>query len=288
MTTASRRSGSARPDLGPLGQRALIAGAATTVLTEIAHLFGWLPSITVGGYGLSPSLVPAALLIALLGRRLVGRAGDPYAEVVFWAAALLALLAVGITFVRIGEASTVLAVLGASVDEEVVYRLALPLVVTLALAGWGLRSDRARVGGFVVAGVCFALLPGHRAQMSHLGDALPFLAFAALASVVVYRSGSVLAVIAIHAATDLCNLLALQNRMGPDARVAILLALFVLLVLAYGKPARRRAEPVPPAGTDPPSHGAREPVIDLRDQAGDTPAGPPPAGDDDGEHLPVS
>lgn len=222
------------PDLALRNQRMLLAAAGVTAAVEVASLAGLLPNIPIGGLHLSASLLPALALVAVLGGRLMGHTDDVHAEIVFWAAALLGLLAVSSQFAKLGQGATVAAVLGASLDEELVYRLAIPLVLTAALTGWGLSGHRARIVGFVVAGGWFVLLPGHRAQIGDVAQALPFLAFATLAALVVYRSGSVLAVVAIHACTDLFNLLALQHRLGPVPRSAGLGALFILLVMAYG------------------------------------------------------
>ncbi len=255
---------------------ALVLVAGAVVVVEVLQLGGLVGSFELAGYGLSPSIVPALLFLPVLGRRLLGRSLDAHTEVVYWAAVSLALAAVATAFVRLGDGTSVLAVLIAATDEELVYRLAVPLVVSLVLVRWGARPTSARALGFAAAGLWFVLLPGHRAQMSHVADALPFLAFAALAALVVYRSGSVVAVIAIHACTDLCNILTLGHQLGNGARTGILLALFLLLVMAYGSPSSRRSSrEILTAATHRDAVDVSRldevDVIDLRDPVGDEP-----------------
>ncbi len=275
----------ARPALPVRTQRLLLVVASVTVLTEVASLLNLLPGIPVGRYELSASVVPALLLVPVLGSRLFGKTYDVHAEVVFWAAASIALFAVAIQFIKLGDWLTVPAIFGAALDEELVYRLAVPLVISAALVGWGVRAHRARVIGFVIAGLWFVSLPGHRMQMGSLAEALPFLGFATLAALVVYRSGSVFALVAVHACTDFFNILAIQHHIGPTARALGLAALFTLLVMSYGAP-----RPRPRSLRGVPTEPEHEPVIDLRDHVVEPQEQPEPASGEPGsedEHLPV-
>lgn len=215
-------------------QRALLVAALVTALVEVARLAGALPGLTVGRIGLSPSLLPALIVGVLLGRRSLGRPGGLGATRPFWAAvAVGGTLGVALT-VRAGHASDVAGVLGSAFDEELVYRFAVPAVATAVLLALRLRVRPARVGGFALAGLWFVLLPGHRAQMDDLASTLAFLAFATLAAVVVYRSGSLLAAGATHAVLNLFTLLALGGEVGEAPRGLVVGCLLVLLVAAYG------------------------------------------------------
>ncbi len=215
-------------------QRAVLVAALVTALVELAGLAELLPGLTVGRIGLSPALLPALVVGVLLGRRWLGRPAVLAATRLFWAAvAVGGALGAALT-AQAGHAADVAGVLVSAFGEELVYRFAVPAVATAVLLALRLPARPARVGGFVVAGLWFVLLPGHRAQMDDLASTLAFLAFATLAAVVVYRSGSLLAAGATHVVLNLFTLLAFDGDLGGVQRGVLVGYLLVLLVAAYG------------------------------------------------------
>jgi hypothetical protein len=162
----------------------------------------------------------------------------------------------------------------AAMGEEVVYRFAVPAVVAAMLLAVRVPVTAARVAGFAVAGVWFVVLPGHRAQIDGAAEVLPFIAFAALSALVVYRSGSLYAAGAAHWVMNMLTVLTVTDVMGNAGRGITVGALLLLLVSAYGlsSPARRAesaAEPAAGAGSvvdlDLTNLADPDVVIDLRD-----------------------
>ena len=73
-------------------QKVVLVTAFVTGLVEIAGLLGILPRFRVGRLLLSPSIVPALVVLAMLGRRAAGRARDIDAAAVYWVTALAGIL----------------------------------------------------------------------------------------------------------------------------------------------------------------------------------------------------
>ncbi len=263
--------------LTPTRQRQLLVGALATALVEAASLLGVLPTVTLGRVVLSPSLLPALALLVMLGRRAFGRPRATGAAGPFWLAAAGGVVLGSVLMVRSGHGPDVIAVLLSALAEELVYRFAVPAVATAILLAWLVPARPARVAGFALAGLWFVLLPGHRAQMDDVASTLAFLAFAALAAAVVYRSGSLLAAAATHAVLNLLTILAFEGALGGPARGVLVGCLLVLLAAAYG--VRRRSATAPASAH---AVGAGDGVvIDLRDGT------VPTVTDADGQVTPV-
>jgi len=225
--------------------------AAVTAAVEVAGLTGAIPTIQVGRIVLSPSLIPALVLAIACGDRLLGRARTRPAATAFWMAAGLAFVLGAVLYLRTDYPADVPGLILAALDEELVYRLAIPAVLALLLRAVKVPPPLARLTGFVVAGLWFVLLPGHREQMDTAAAVVPFVAFAGLSAVMVYRSGSVLAMATAHAVSNLLTILVWTEDVQQGARSAVLGSLLILMVFAYGH-TRRYVE------TD---HGT---IIDLR------------------------
>jgi len=225
--------------------------AAVTAAVEVAGLTGAIPTIQVGRIVLSPSLIPALVLAIACGDRLLGRARTRPAATAFWMAAGLAFVLGAVLYLRTDYPADVPGLILAALDEELVYRLAIPAVLALLLRAVKVPPPLARLTGFVVAGLWFILLPGHREQMDTAAAVVPFVAFAGLSAVMVYRSGSVLAMATAHAVSNLLTILVWTEDVQQGARSAVLGSLLILMVFAYGH-TRRYVE------TD---HGT---IIDLR------------------------
>lgn len=228
------------PDLGAPGsrRRLILMGAALTMITEILSLLRLLPLLHIGGINLSASTVPALALAVGCGDRLLGRSSLRRLTVWFWLLATGTLLGLLMIYLAYDRGSLYLALLLAALNEELVYRLAVPVMASVALMFTGMGMHRARLVGFALAGVWFVFLPGHQAQMDTPTGPLPFIAYAVLSAALVYRSGSIIPMAAVHAVMNMITLLVWHTSLPLDARAISLAALFGLLALAYGLPRR--------------------------------------------------
>jgi hypothetical protein len=129
-------------------------------------------------------------------------------------------------------------------------------VVSAILLSFRVPTRPARVAGLVVAAIWFVLLPGHQQQVETFVDVLPFVSFAALSAVVVYRSGSLLATTATHAVMNMLTIISIGGDMSRPARSVTTAVLLLLLLTGYGFVRPKRTEP---------TSGDGETVIDLRD-----------------------
>jgi len=231
-----RRTGAAS-SVRALNRRSVVlALAAATVVVEICSYGGVVPTIPIGNLAISASIVPGLLLALACGERLLGRSRARRAAVAYWLAAVGALTALSVAFSRFHRPLAVPGLVLAAFDEELVYRLAVPAVVALVLRKAAVDDRRARIAGLVIAGLWFVLLPGHREQMTSPARAVPFLAFAALSAILVYRSGSILPIAVAHAMSNLLTILMWDDAVPSGVRSALLGCVMALLVLAYGRP----------------------------------------------------
>lgn len=216
----------------------ILALAGITALTEVLDIAGLVPPVPVGGLDLSASLVPALVLGVACGPRLLGRSTIRRAATGFWIAVAVLMPVLAVLYVREGRFGFYPALILAALDEELVYRLAIPAVIAACLRLGKVRPAPARIAGLVAAGFWFCLLPGHLEQVTHPSGIVPYVAFAALAAFIVYRSGSILPMAIGHAISNLLTVLMWREAVPADARSAGLACVLALLVLAYGRPSR--------------------------------------------------
>jgi hypothetical protein len=220
-------------------RRALIlALAGLTAATEAASVAGWLPDLSVGDLEISISLLPALVMAVACGPRLLGRSTVRRAAAGYWIAAGILVPLLGIIYWRVGRMEWYPGLISAALGEELTYRLAIPAVIGAALRLGHVRPNTARVAGLALAGLWFILLPGHTEQMGSPAGAMPFIAFASLSAVVVYRSGSILPMAVGHAISNLLTVLMWQKALPTDYRSAGLACVLGLLLVAYGRPSR--------------------------------------------------
>lgn len=246
-----------------LRRRLVLAMAAFTMAIEILAIAGLVPDVRIGSIDLSLSIVPALGLAVACGERLLGRSTWRPAAVFYWVAVAGILPVLAVRYAQTGRLGLWTGLLAASVGEELVYRLAIPAVIALVLRAGKVRPDWARMSGLALAGLWFVLLPGHREQMHSVAAAVPFVAFALLSAVLVYRSGSVLPMAAGHAITNMLTVLVWRESVGADARSMGLACVLGLLVVAYGKP--RRLTVTASGGLLDTRTGLDVTLIDLRD-----------------------
>lgn len=231
------------PDALPVARigarrRLVLAMAAFTTVIEVLHVADLVPGIRIGALDLSLAIIPALGLAVVCGDRLLGRSTDRRFAIGYWAVIAVLLPVLGIVFLQRGRGDVWVSLLAASAGEEMVYRLAAPAVIALILRAGKVRADWARIGGLVLAGLWFVLLPGHREQMDSVAQALPFVAFAALSALLVYRSGSILPMAAGHAVINMSTVLMWNEAVAADERGMALTCVLGGLVIAYGRPRR--------------------------------------------------
>lgn len=220
-------------------RRTLVLGlAGITMLVEILDIAGLMPAMPVGELNLSFSLLPSMALALACGSRLLGRSGIRRAAVGFWAIAGVLLVGLTILWFREDRPGMVPALVFAALNEELVYRLAIPAVIAAALRLGNVRPNAARIAGLAAAGFWFCLLPGHLDQITTPAGFLPYASFAALSAFIVYRSGSILPMAAGHAISNLFAFLVFGAAVTADARSFAMASVLCLLVLAYGRPRR--------------------------------------------------
>jgi hypothetical protein len=216
----------------------VLALAALTTLTEVADLLGVFESFALGGIYLPVSIIPALALGLACGSRLLGRSTLRYAATGFWLAIGVLLPALALLYWREGRIEVFPALILAALNEELVYRLAIPAVIAAALRAGKVRPNAARIAGLTLAGLWFVLLPGHVEQMDTVVDLFPYVAFAGLSALIVYRSGSILPMAIGHAVANLLTVLMWREAVPADTRSLAMASVLALLVLAYGRPSR--------------------------------------------------
>ncbi|MBX3313881.1 MAG: hypothetical protein KF906_06140 [Actinobacteria bacterium] len=240
-TTAPVAPGTARPpwfSLHTLRRRQIVLLAAFTIVVEVLNTLELVPSVRIGALDLSLATIPAFGLAVACGARLLGRSSHRWFAVAYWILVAGALPALLVAFLRQGDGGLWVSYVVAAFGEEFIYRLAIPMVLALILHQAGMRLAWARPSAFAIAALWFVLLPGHRDQMTHVSSAAPFIAYAVLAAVVVYRSGAVLPMGAAHAVSNLLTALLWSGSTTENQRAVSLVVVLVALLVAYGRPRR--------------------------------------------------
>jgi hypothetical protein len=245
-------------------RRTLVLGlSGITMLVEVLSLAHLLPPLWIGGLGLSFSLLPAMALALACGSRLLGRSAIRRAAAGFWIIAGLVFAAITALCIRDGRFDLVPALSAAALDEELVYRLAIPAVIAAALRLGNVRPNAARIAGLVAGALWFCLLPGHLDQVTTPVGIVPYIAFATLSAFIVYRSGSILPLAIGHAISNILTFLMFGAAVTADARGLGMASILCLLVLAYGRP--RRITVGDDGGLVDTQTGLAVTAIDLRD-----------------------
>jgi hypothetical protein len=249
--------------VSPVEIRAEVAiiAAGSAVVVEAAHfLLAVPPSLRIGQIPVSPSVLFALVAATLSGDRLLGLARSRAAAVSFWAVGLGS-FALGMVIVT-NEYASAFGLLMAGLNEELIYRYAAPALIAFGLSSAGIAHRRARTVGYVVASTAFVLLPGHVAQFNRWSDVVPFIAFAAVATMAVHRSGAVLEVGLLHGILNLINIGRISGQVG-NAGGILLAAVTMLLLVAYIPPRPHRR--LPDLDDETQAVATPDTDIDLRD-----------------------
>jgi membrane protease YdiL (CAAX protease family) len=221
--------------------RAIVAVAAATVVFDVVTAWR---DVVIGHLGfvpISPTLPLEVTLIVLLGWRRLGldRTNlEAWHE--FLGVGTAAMLFGVIQYSRhIGGFAEAMGLVLAAVDEEVVYRLAVLILVGAIVAkltgrnwrnaeDWGAGPGLAAI---VASGAVFTVLPGHLAQVSDALHALPFACLGMVLGYAMLRTGALLPAVVVHALLNLATIATFEGDMDPAVRSVLAAALLLSLVL---------------------------------------------------------
>lgn len=213
--------------------RIALLWALITVVVEVAALAGLLPTIEAGRVAVSPALIPGGIMAAVLAPSVAGRHCSPLFAAAFWIAAAGVLVVLAVVYADSLHRPEVGGLTLAALSEELVYRLAAPMVLAVLAHRAGLAARWSVWFGFLLAAAWFVMLPGHTHQIATPAQAVPFVAYALLSAWIVVRSGAIIAVALVHAISNLAALLVWEGVAVPDARVWLMAGLLGLLAVGY-------------------------------------------------------
>ena len=228
---------------------AIVALAALTVGFDVVT--AWL-GFNVGYLGrvpISPTLPLEFVLVAMVGWR---RLGLDRTNLAAWREFLLiagAALLFGVWqyALHIGGFAEAMGLVLAALDEELVYRLAVLIVVGATVArlcgrnwrnaeDWGVGPGLVAI---VASGVVFTVLPGHVAQMSDTLHALPFVCLGMVLGYAMLRTGALLPAVVVHALLNLATIAAFSGEISVAVRTSLAATALVALVLGTVVAGRR-------------------------------------------------
>ena len=228
---------------------AVVAVAALTVGFDVVTAWLGLNLGTLGAVPISPTLPIELVLVAMVGWRRLGldRTNlDAWREFLLIAGAAL-LFGVWEYSIHIGGFAEAVGLVLAALDEEIVYRLAV-LILVGALAAkvsgrnwrnaedWGVGPGLVAI---VASGLVFTVLPGHVAQMSDTLHALPFVCLGMVLGYAMLRTGALLPAVVVHALLNLATIAAFDGEISLALRTALTATVLVALILGTVVAGRR-------------------------------------------------
>jgi membrane protease YdiL (CAAX protease family) len=223
----------------PLTPTILVLAAGVVVLDAVAAWRDW--SIgELGPVAISPALPLGLVLAWMIGWN---RLGLDRRNLLAWREFLVAtgaVLAFGAwAYVsQLGSIDEVFGLVLGALDEELVYRLAVLIVIgagCAALLGrswrnpedWGLGPGVVAMFG---SGLVFALLPGHVAQMHDALGAIPFMSLGVVLAYAVLRTGALFPAVMVHASLNLVTIYAYIDGVPDVWRISFAACALVALV----------------------------------------------------------
>ena len=218
----------------------IVIVAFVTVVVDVGT--AWV-DISMGHLGRvpnSPALPLGVLLAAMVGFRRLGV--DP-ANRRAWGE-FLVVSSVGLVWatyryaVNIGGTREAVGLVLAALGEELVYRLAVLIVVGALVAkltghNWRNAEDWGPIAGITAlcaGGLIFTVLPGHVAQMNSALTALPFASLGVVLGYAVLRTGALFPAVVVHAFLNIATIAVLAGEASAGMRTALALAALVALV----------------------------------------------------------
>lgn len=244
------------------GRATILGLAAITMTVEMSALsLGF--NVHLGNLPLSASILPSLVLLGALGARSVGSPGERERLVPFWIAMVAGLLLGAALFTRTDDLLDLLGLVAAAANEEVVYRFAVPVVLTTALMVVKVPAAPARFVGYLAAGVWWVLLPGHQAQTDSAATLVTYGAFAVISALVVARSRALIPMAIAHCILNVITISQVRGDITASGRGLLSACLLFLLVGTFAWPGdrvpRRRSTDVGDEDL------ITDTIIDLRD-----------------------
>ena len=218
----------------------IVALAFVTVVVDVGTAWADVSLGTLGRVPVTPALPLGILLALLVGLRRLGL--DPAnrrAWREFLAVSSIALVyAMWSYAVHIGGTAESIGLVLAALGEELVYRLAVLIVVGVVVAAllrrpWRNAEDWGAVPGIVAliaGGVVFTLLPGHVAQMNGALTALPFASLGVVLGYAVLRTGALLPAAVVHSFLNIATIAVIVGDVSIEMRTAFAGVALVALV----------------------------------------------------------
>lgn len=158
------------------------------------------PIFEVGFVGISWTILAMPLLIVTTRGWWLARGRIARVNLVLMGAAVCA----ATWFVGVlSDPGSASAIFVAATTEELAYRVAGPVLVAGVMSAVGMRHGPSLAVGVCASSVLFTLLPGHTMQAESIVALVPFVAFSALYSLVVWRTRNLFGAVLTHAAVNL-------------------------------------------------------------------------------------
>jgi hypothetical protein len=218
----------------------IVALAFVTVVVDIGTAWADVSLGTLGRVPITPALPLGILLAVVVGLRRLGL--DPanrWAWREFLVVSSVALVyAMWSYAVHIGGTAESIGLVLAALGEELVYRLAVLIVVGVVVAAllrrpWRNAEDWGAVPGIaalLAGGVVFTLLPGHIAQMNGALTALPFASLGVVLGYAVLRTGALLPAAVVHSFLNIATIAVIVGDVSIEMRTAFAGVALIALV----------------------------------------------------------
>jgi hypothetical protein len=220
---------------------AMLWVAGATVAVDVWTAWADIDLGSLGRVPVSPALPLGILLACMVGLR---RLGLDRANLHAWREFLLVsgfvlVFSIWRYSMYVHGGREALGLIVAALGEELVYRLAVLVLVGAAAAkvmgrNWRNAEDWGVVPGVIAllaAGLVFTLLPGHVAQMSDTLHALPFACLGVVLGYAVLRTGALFPAAVVHSVLNLATIAAIAGAISLELRTALAAAALVALVL---------------------------------------------------------
>ena len=211
-----------------------------TVVVDVGTAWLDISMGTLGRVPISPALPLGILLALVIGLRRLGL--DPanrWAWREFLIVSSIALVYAAWSYaVHIGGTAVAIGLIAAALGEELVYRLAVLIVVGAVMAKlmgqpWRNSEDWGALPGvtaLIAGGLVFTLLPGHIAQMSSTLTALPFASLGVVLGYAVLRTGALLPAVVVHSFLNIATIAVIVGDVSIEMRTAFACVALVALV----------------------------------------------------------
>jgi hypothetical protein len=214
--------------------------AFVTVVVDVGTAWFDVSLGTLGRVPITPALPLGILLALVVGLRRLGL--DP-ANRRAWRE-FLAVSSVALVYamwsysVHIGGTAESVGLVLAALGEELVYRLAVLIVVGAVVAmimrrPWRNAEDWGAAPGIIAllaGGLVFTLLPGHVAQMNGALTALPFASLGVVLGYAVLRTGALLPAAVVHSFLNIATIAVIVGDVSIEMRTAFAGVALIALV----------------------------------------------------------